>query len=137
MPEILMLDTGIVSIFLKTSEAEKRKLAEIEKEIKGNIGVISFITVAEMLFWAEKNSWGEKKRQDLDKRLRAYGILDPTRITAEIWAKTRLTCDRMGKSKNRPDLWIAAAAVEHDIRLLTMDGDFDGIPNLHVTKFCR
>jgi len=34
------------------------------------IALISFVTIAEMLYWAEKNNWGQNRRDDLDRHLR-------------------------------------------------------------------
>ena len=33
------------------------------------------------------------------------------------------------------DLWIAASAAQHGLRVVTLDGDFDRIPQVLVTKF--
>jgi predicted nucleic acid-binding protein len=90
------------------------------------------VTVAELLFWAEKRSWGEKRRAELDYRLRAFGVLAPTRATAEIWAETKNACEKNGVPVEPHDLWIASAALEFDIPILTADDDFDRIPDVSV-----
>ena len=33
------------------------------------------------------------------------------------------------------DLWIAASTAQHGLRIVTLDGDFDRIPQVLVTKF--
>ncbi len=134
MPEKLLLDTGIVSAFLKQAEPHHARRQAIESRIKGNIGLISFITVAELYYWAEKYGWGPR-RQDLDSRIKNYLVLDPTRDTAEIWAKTKRSCEMRGSVMRAHDLWIASSALEHDFTLLTTDRDFSGIPQLKHEKF--
>jgi predicted nucleic acid-binding protein len=53
----------------------------------------------------------------LDERLRAFGILELTRETAEIWASAKATAKASGKTLSAHDLWIAAACLEHDLPL--------------------
>ena len=132
MADMVLLDTTIVSIFLKVEKIHETRRQQIESYLGGKIALISFVTVAEMLFWAERRQWGEKKRAELDQRLRAYGVLDPSRSTAELWAETRRKCELSGKQVGAHDLWIAAAALEHDLPLVTADGDFDKVPDLTV-----
>ena len=41
---------------------------------------------------------------------------------------------RMGTPVSPNDLWIAASAAQHGLRVVTLDGDFDRIPQVLVTK---
>jgi predicted nucleic acid-binding protein len=122
MPDLMpidtvLLDTNVVSVFLKTSEVHEESRRKIEEALTGKIALISFVTVAEMFYWAERHNWSEKKRASLDERLRAYGILDPTRSTSDIWAKTKRACEKLGRPRQPHDLWIAAAAIEHGLEV--------------------
>jgi len=135
MPENLLLDTGIVSAFLKPAEPHETRRQAVESRIRGNIGLISFITIAELYYWAEKYSWGPARRQELDSRIKNYLVLDPTRDTADIWAKTKRTCELKGRVLGAHDLWIASSALEYDVTLLTTDRDFSAIPQLKHEKF--
>jgi tRNA(fMet)-specific endonuclease VapC len=128
----LLLDTSVVSVFLKTSQVHADRLAQAQRVVSGKVCFISFVTVAELLFWAEKRNWSDKRRSDLDNRLRAFGILDPTRTTAEIWAGTKVNCEANGRPMQPHDLWIAAAALEYELALLTADQDFGGVAGLTV-----
>jgi tRNA(fMet)-specific endonuclease VapC len=131
-PEAVVLDTNVVSVFLKVSVVHERRRLAIESFVKDKIALISFVSVAEMLYWAESKNWGEKKRQDLDQRLRVYGILDPSRTTAELWAAKKRECTASGINVAPHDMWIAAAALEYDLTVLTDDGIFRRIPGLKV-----
>jgi len=131
---VLLLDTNVVSMFLKTSTVHDTRRQAIEAHVLGNIPAISFVTVAELLAWAESKGWGEKKRAELETLLRVYTILDPTRETAEMWAKTKIKCESAGAKKQPHDLWVAAAALQYDLEVVTADSDFDGIPGLRVKK---
>ena len=134
MAGIVMLDTSIVSITLKTSKVHQDRADLIRSQIVGNVALISFITVAELLFWAESKGWGTARRADLDLKLRSYAILDPTRATSEIWAQTKQTMQSTGNPIQPHDLWIASSALEHDVELLVGDSDFNSVPGLKLRR---
>ena len=130
MNNAVLLDTNIVSLLLKEATVHEPRRQQLIAMLRGNIAFISFVTVAELLYWAESRGWGQKKRDDLDARLRAFGVLDPTRDTADLWARTKWTAQSTGKSLQPHDLWIAAACLEHELPLVSADGDFDNVAGL-------
>lgn len=134
MADAVLLDTGIVSIFLKTSLVHQQRRTAIEAEIRGKIAVISFVTVAELFFWAEKANWGESRRANLDDQLRHYDVLHANRTTAKLWARTKLQCELAGIAMGANDLWIASAALEYGLPLVTTDRDFSAIASLAQIK---
>lgn len=117
-------------MLLKVSDVHEVQRDKLRAELSGKIAFISFVTVAELLFWAEKYNWGPKRRDELDEKLRPFGVLDPTRDTAELWARARQLTTANGKTLGHHDLWIAAASLEHDLLLLSNDSDFDAIDGL-------
>jgi predicted nucleic acid-binding protein len=116
-----------VSAFLKVHSTHQAKAQQVQQLIAGKIAFISFATVAELLYWAEKDGWQDKRRAQLDQRLRAYGLFDPVRSTAEAWATVKHKCASVGLSVSEHDLWIAASALEHSVPVITDDKVFDGI----------
>ena len=58
------------------------------------------------------------------------GILVPARETAEHYARLFVQLKRAGTPIPDNDLWIAALALEHDLRLITRDHHFRCIPQL-------
>jgi predicted nucleic acid-binding protein len=126
----VLLDTSTVSLLLKEAVVHEPRRKALTDVLCGKIAFISFVTVAELLFWAERRGWGQKKKDDLDVRLRAFGILDPTRDTAELWARTKATTLDAGKTLQPHDLWIAAASLEHDLPLVSDDADFEHVTGL-------
>jgi len=132
--ESVLLDTSIVSIFLKTSKIHEARRKSLEAALVGKIPLISFITVAELLFWAETRDWQQKRRTELDDRLRLCVVLQPTRFTSEIWAETKRALERNGKRLESNDLWIAASALEHDVTLYTADTDYSIVPDLKTRR---
>jgi predicted nucleic acid-binding protein len=124
-------DTNAVSVLFKLSAVHQPRLDALRSELSGRIAFVSFVTVAELLFWAEEKGWGQKRRYEMDERLRAFGILESTRETAEIWASTKATAKASGNILSAHDLWIAAACLEHDLPLISNDGAFDAIPRIN------
>ena len=125
MDGVILLDTAAVSVFLKAVRAPHRdKIERVTAELKGNVPAISFITVAEISLWALTANWGSKSVARANELLRSYLILDPTRVTAEIWASLKYECITKGINPGFNDLWVAAAALEYDIPVITSDGDF-------------
>jgi tRNA(fMet)-specific endonuclease VapC len=55
--------------------------------------------------------------------------------TAERYAVIHDYLRREGTPVSPNDLWIAASAAQHGLRLLTLDGDFARIPHVLVDKF--
>jgi tRNA(fMet)-specific endonuclease VapC len=126
----VLLDTNIVSLVIKEAAVHDTRREKLNAMLRGKIAFISFVTVAELLYWGEKRGWGQKRKDDLDVRLRAFGVLDPTRDTAELWARTRAAANASGRTLQPHDLWIAAAALEHELPLVSDDGDFDQVGSL-------
>ncbi|MGH7736725.1 MAG: PIN domain-containing protein [Candidatus Tyrphobacter sp.] len=127
---VLLCDTNVVSILLKVGTVHDARKQRIRAELSGNIAAVSFVTVAELLYWAECHSWGAARKSELDRRLRSFAILDPTRATAEHWANIKNECRKSGDVVSENDLWIAAAAREYGIKLATADGAFDSVPGI-------
>jgi tRNA(fMet)-specific endonuclease VapC len=55
--------------------------------------------------------------------------------TAERYAIILDYMRREGSPLSPNDLWIAASAAEHGLRILTLDGDFARIPHVIKDKF--
>ena len=55
--------------------------------------------------------------------------------TAERYAVIHDYLRRQGTPVSPNDLWIAASAAQHGLRILTLDGDFARIPHVLVERF--
>lgn len=61
----ILLDTNIVSYLMRGGELADR----YRPNLKGKLLAMSFVTVGELYFGAEKRGWGELKRRSLDAML--------------------------------------------------------------------
>ena len=46
-----------------------------KRHLSGKVAGIAFVTVAEMYYGAERNAWGEKRRQQLEEHLKNFVVL--------------------------------------------------------------
>jgi predicted nucleic acid-binding protein len=115
----LMLDTNIVSYLLKESDVVRPYLPHLS----GKLLFLPFISVGELYLWAESAGWGQKRRSQLEERLRNYVIVPYDHEIARSYARP------IGLH----DAWISACAVRHGVPLVTHNAkDFEGISSLQI-----
>jgi predicted nucleic acid-binding protein len=83
--------------------------------------VLSFVTVAEVLYGRLKAGWGDKKLAEEEGRLQRFRVIPGTAEVARVFAQLdREYRDSIGVQ----DLWIAACALAVPIPLASNDGAF-------------
>lgn len=115
MSDCLLLDTNIVSFFLK----KDTRAGQFETIVKGRILALSFMSVAELYRWTIERSWGEERVEQLETALTRYAILAYDRELGWEWAKVMAQCSQQGITISPSDAWIAATACRYDLPLLT------------------
>jgi predicted nucleic acid-binding protein len=119
----VIADTNVVSYLMKGTELGQR----YKHHLVGKVVGIAFVTVAEMYYGAERNGWGEKRRQQLEEHLRNFVVLPYNNEIARAYARIVVERERKGRPISWPDAWIAATAIWHRTPLVTHDGDFQDI----------
>jgi len=125
----VILDTCIVSYLMRGG----REAEAYVRHFQSKVLAISFITVGELYFGAEKARWGDRKRKQLESTLRNFVVIPYDHEIARCYG--RLVAER--QSAGRPiapnDAWIAACTVRHRVPLVTHNAnDFSGITGLAV-----
>lgn len=129
MPEHLLVDTSVVSLILKGDTRAARYLPHLE----GRIGVLSFVTLAELYRWPEERDWGPRRRAELSRFLEPFEVIYPDELLCRTWARLVASLRVVGRIVPFADSWIAATATHVDLRLVTHNPrDFEGIPHLDV-----
>lgn len=125
----IIINTDVVSYLMRGG-----KLAEIyARHIQGKKRAISFITVGELYFGAEKANWGIQKRIQLENALKNFVVIPFDIEIARIFGFIVAERDRKGKPISFHDAWIAACAIRHKVGLVTHNAkDFDHISSLDV-----
>ncbi|MCB9235181.1 MAG: PIN domain-containing protein [Bacteroidia bacterium] len=130
-----LIDTNILVRLIRGNLS----LVELDRDykvfFKGNVPLLSVVSIGEIKSIAIRNNWGKKRLMDLRDFMKLFIIADIhaediTSAYAEIEAfsqgkhpskKLKQSARNMGKN----DLWIAATAAVLGAELLTMDTDFD------------
>ncbi len=111
----VVIDTDVLSyLFKQDTRGELYK-----SHLDGKVGVISFMTIAELEFWASLRNWGVKRRAELSAFLEPYLVIDTDRHLSRMWAAIRNQVMRDGYHIDTADCWIAATARLYDIPLVT------------------
>jgi tRNA(fMet)-specific endonuclease VapC len=129
MLERRLVDTNVLSLILKR---DTRALAYVP-HLAGYVGVLAFITVAELHRWAEERDWGPRRRAALNRLLAVYAVVYPDEGLCRRWALLMAVTKPAGRSLPFADSWIAATALYLDVPLVTHNPrDFSGITGLRI-----
>jgi tRNA(fMet)-specific endonuclease VapC len=134
--DAVLLDTDVFSYLIKNDD----RAEPYRQHIVGKTLAISFVTVGELYYGAEKKGWGTANLQKLETRIRSVVIvpfdLDVCREYARICAlKTDSGSDRTIGANDR---WIAACAMRHKLPLISNNRKhFEGIPGLVLIAEAR
>ena len=125
----IILDTNILSYLLKGGP-----LAEVyAPHLQNKRLAISFITVGEVYFGAEKANWGEKRRKEWEDRLHNFIVMPYDNEIARCYGRLVAQRQRNGQPIAPNDAWIAACSVRHGVPLVTHNAkDFVGITSLVI-----
>ncbi len=94
---------------------------------------VSLTTLAEIEFGMEWKGWGVDRRERMRHFRARFSPLYPDHETALIWARIRSDRQKSGRPLGLSDAWIAAAALQFSVPLITHNAeDSRGIPKLEV-----
>ena len=94
--------------------------------------VIPLAVHAELLVGVQMARDGDAERRRLSRtyQLLQADVRRPTRETAQAWSALSLQLRRIGRKVPHNDVWVAAAAVELHLPLLTRDKHHAGLPGV-------
>jgi len=95
--------------------------AEVAESLVGTTIVVSFVTVGELMKWAEVRSWGQRRREEFDRWLDPIPVLPGDSAVAKTWARLVAASERRGRPRPVNDTWIAACCIAHDLPLSTLN----------------
>ena len=130
MPAVV-LDTDVVSMEFKRDT----RYRAYHPHLAGRLLVVSFMTLAELDFWALRRNWGERRREQMDRHLKKFLLHPYDRQLCREWAHVTDMAMRNGKPVATADAWIAATALLHGIPLVTNNpADYSGVDELVVVS---
>lgn len=126
----IVLDTDVVSYLMRGGALARA----YTPHIRNRTLYVSFITVGELYFGAEKDNWGEARRLRLENTLYHFVVVIPyDNGVARCYGRLVAERQRSGYPIAPNDAWIAACAVRHAVPLVTHNSrHFEGIRGLQV-----
>ena len=132
--DVVLVDTDVFSFIFRRDP----RGASYRTHIEGRIAILSFQTVAELLFGAYMANWGQERVEALRDEMRKYAVADFDAEMAERWAEIRAERRSAGHEIPVADAWIAATALRLDCPIVTNNRrDFAGISGLQVITEVR
>jgi tRNA(fMet)-specific endonuclease VapC len=129
--DTLILDTNIVSYLMRGGALGRA----YQPHVQNHLLAISFITVGELYFGAEKGNWGESRRNELEAILRRFVIIPYDHEIARCYGRLVADRQRAGRPIAPNDAWIAACTVRHAVPLVTHNPKvFQGITSRQVVS---
>lgn len=123
-----LVDTDVFSYILKN---DTRGYAY--KKYLGRDACLSFITIGELFYWAEKRQWQAAARLRLRAKLSDFVILAYDERVARCYGRVRAELETQGVTLATNDLWIAATALAFDCELITHNArHFTKVSDLRV-----
>ena len=125
----VVVDTDVVSFLFKN-----HSLAPVYQGIlAGRPLAVSLITLAEIEYGMEAKNWGAARRDLMHRFLTRFTLLLPDVETARAWARIKNGCEKKGRPIAFADAWIAAAALQLNVPLVTHNaGDYRAVDKLTI-----
>lgn len=125
----VILDTNVVSYLMRGGSLAEAYAPHLQNRLLA----ITFVTVGELYFGAEKGKWGERKRRELETALHNFVVVPYDHEIARCYGRLVAERQRSGKPIASNDAWIAACAVRHGVSLITHNAkDFQDIAGLQT-----
>jgi predicted nucleic acid-binding protein len=125
----VVVDTDVVSFLFKN-----HSLAPTYQAILvGRPLAVSLITLAEIEYGMEAKNWGATRRDLMRRFLARFTPLLPDTETARTWARIKSGCEKKGRPITFADAWIAAAALQLNVPLVTHNvSDYTAVDTLTI-----
>ena len=124
MPGRYLVDTNVAIAILNQK-------IDFQARLRGGSEVfLCPAVVAELLFGAAKSTQVEANTARVEQLVKVCPVLACTLDTARHCAEIRYALRLKGRPIPESDLWIAAAARQHQMILATRDGHFDDVADV-------
>jgi predicted nucleic acid-binding protein len=127
--DAVLIDTDVFSYLMRPKDTRGDAY---RPHVKGKTVAISFITVGELYYGAEKKKWSGKTLSHLQEKLKAVVVVPYDEELCRTYARVRTSLPA-GVVIAGNDMWIACCAIRHSISLITNNRKhFERIPGLNL-----
>ncbi|MGH3499355.1 MAG: type II toxin-antitoxin system VapC family toxin [Nocardioidaceae bacterium] len=116
MADGVVLDTDVASQSIRG-----RLPTWLAKGLAGRTMFVTFVTVGELMKWAEVYHWGIRKRTVLVEWLGRTVILPYDPRVAYQWGSLSGAAQERGRPRPQNDTWVAACCLVEDLPLATLN----------------
>jgi predicted nucleic acid-binding protein len=128
--DTVLLDTDVFSFLARDHDTRGDAYRPY---VRGKTVAISFITVGEIYFGADKKGWSSKTLSTFMERLKAVVVIPSDNDVCREYGKLKAKLREAGSVVADNDLWIAACALRHSIPLISNNRKhFEKITGLHL-----
>lgn len=115
-----VVDTDVTSFLFKNHPlASAYQAILVGRPLAFSLTTFSLTTLAEIEYGMEAKNWGAARRDLMRPFLMRFTLLLPDAETARTWARIKSVCARKGRPITFADAWIAAAALQLNVPLVT------------------
>lgn len=114
---LVVLDTDAAS------QLQKDRLPAdlIARHLTGNRMATTFVTEGELEKWAERRSWGARRRVELHAWMSKLYVLPYDQEVSRVWGGLAARAEQRGRPRPVNDTWIAACCLAAGLPLLTLN----------------
>jgi predicted nucleic acid-binding protein len=123
-------------VVLDTDAASRLQKGQLSRAVAGTLVgatiALTFVTVGELLKWAEVRSWGTPRRAELDRWLDSLPVLPVDQAACRQWGVLAAAAEQRGRPRPVNDMWVAACCLAADLPLVTYNrADFEDFEQYH------
>lgn len=124
-----LLDTNAYIAWSKGDQS----LAEVLLEY--SVLSVSWVTIGELYFGAEKSARVEANKLRLAESLTEFETVLPDVSTPHFYGRICFSLKQRGRPIPQNDIWISAVAVQFELALISRDSHFSSIEDLTVRQW--
>lgn len=128
MPGKYLLDTNIVIALFSGERQISERLRQAEMFVASTV-------LGELYYGARKSAHRAANLAKVEEFATAIEVLSSDAATARLYGEVKERLRTKGRPIPDNDIWIAAAAIQHDLILATRDEHFTEIDNLSREKW--
>jgi len=127
--DMVVVDMDVVSYQFKRDPRARG----FHRHLVGKLGIVSFMTLAELKRWALHRRWGPALRARLDLFLGRFTVVHSDNGLCHLWAEVTHRANRRGRPIECADALIAATALQLNAPLVTNNPrDYAGVIGLTI-----
>ena len=125
----VLLDTSVAVGYFRQDLDLQKKIDQV------NDVYLPLVALGELLYGVKKSAHQARTLNQLKIFLSGCILLFPDETTAELYGEIKARLSAAGTPIPQNDIWIAAAAKEHDLPIATRDRHFSKVSGLTVLQW--